>query len=198
MLINGAGRRPALAFGSLRPATGAKASAPPVNPELPGQALRRRFSAGQAGDVEASDPDLRLPHVIVLHAVWSRDGRRCVWAEDSERPANAPRRRGRRPVKPRPRAHPFAADVEQIKAALTTAGVPDRKNRGAEDTVVLRLPSSADGPGPSPHIRRGAEAVGAAPWVVPVLAFSVATALDVLLASPLRSGPVAPDASWLR
>ncbi|MEO8690410.1 MAG: DEAD/DEAH box helicase [Solirubrobacteraceae bacterium] len=130
--------------------------------------------------------------MIVLHAVWSRDSRLCVWAEDSERPATAPRRRGRPPVKPRARAHPFAAGVAHIRAALTTAGIRDRKIHGAEDTAVLRLPSSADGPGASPHIRHGVEAVGAAPWVVPVLAFPAAAALDVLLASPPRSGPVAP------
>jgi len=130
--------------------------------------------------------------VIVLHAVWSRDGRLCVWAEDSERPASAPRRRGRPPVKPRPRAHPFAADVEQIRAALTMAGVPDRTDYGVEDTVVVRLPSSADGPGSSPHLLRGVEAVGTAPWVVPVVALPAAAALDVLLALPARSGPVAP------
>ena len=130
--------------------------------------------------------------MIVLHALWSRDGRLCVWAEDSERPASTPRRRGRPPVKPRPRPHPFAADVEQIRVALATAGVPDRKDLRAEDTVVLRLPSSADGPESSPHIRRGAEVIGTAPWIVPVLAFPAAAALDVLLASPPRSMPVAP------
>lgn len=130
--------------------------------------------------------------VIVLHGVWSRDGRLCVWAEDSQRPASAPPRRGRPPATPRPRAHPFAADVAQLRAALATTGVPDQQDKRAEDTVVLRLPSLAGGPAHSPQIRRDGEIVGTARWIVPVVAFPADAALDVLLTLPPNSGPVSP------
>ena len=56
--------------------------------------------------------------MIVLHAIWSRDARLCVWGEDGRLPASAPRRRGRPPLKPRPRRHPFAAPVQEFARAL--------------------------------------------------------------------------------
>jgi SNF2 family DNA or RNA helicase len=65
-----------------------------------------------------------------------------------------------------------------------------------ERDLYLLLPSSKDGPQPSPHLLRGDDGDAAAgrcdllhPWVVPVASFGPADALDVLLGLPRTDGP---------
>lgn len=61
----------------------------------------------------------RIPCAIVLHAIWSHDSQLGIWGEDAALPARAPKRRGRVPEKPRPRAHPFACPVEELQRATS-------------------------------------------------------------------------------
>src|SRR4051812_1730491 len=130
--------------------------------------------------------------MLVLHAWWrapsaTDDGGLLVWAEDSAVPALAPRA-GR---VPRGAAHPFAADAAQLSAALALPlDLGDRRE--------LTLPTLRGRPEASPELPREEERAGGtgrpAAWSVPVLEFSPATALEVLLA-PLSDG-VAAGSTW--
>ena len=142
--------------------------------------------------------------VIVLHAVWSRESRLCVWGEDSRLPARAPRR-GRPSAKPRPRAHPFACTLQDVAGAL--ARVCPKLDPGAiveRDATVL-LPSFNDGPQSSPHLLRAREDHVAAgrpdllhPWVVSAANLAPADAVEVLLGLPVNDEPGAAVGDSLR
>jgi superfamily II DNA or RNA helicase len=124
--------------------------------------------------------------VIALHGVWSRDSQLCVWGEDSRLPARAARRRGPPPAKPRPRRHPFAGAVEELAGTLDGLDALP----AIERELSLVLPSSADGPGHSPHLLladderqvRGVDRLS--PWVVRAIGLRPAAALELLLALP--------------
>jgi SNF2 family DNA or RNA helicase len=127
--------------------------------------------------------------VIVLHAIWSRDARLCVWGEDGRLPACAPPRRGRPPVKSRPRRHPFAAPVEEFARALGQAS-QDLDPESAGELRML-LPSHEHGPQASPQLlRTDGDGGGSArpdrldPWVVPTARFGAADAVELLLGLP--------------
>jgi superfamily II DNA or RNA helicase len=126
--------------------------------------------------------------VIVLHAIWSRDSRLCVWGEGSELPARAARRRGRRPAKPCPRKHPFACSARDLAGAFDVLGVSLEADALVERELHLMLPSSEDGPQHSPQLLRGDEerrdgqAKLLDPWVVPAIALVPGAALELLLA----------------
>jgi len=128
--------------------------------------------------------------VIALHAVWSRDSRLCVWGEDPRLPARAPKRRGRRPAKPRPRAHPFASALEDLGEGLDALGVSLGSDAQIERELSLMLPSFEDGPQHSPQLLRGGEDRRTDnpellhPWVVPAIGLGPAAALELLLALP--------------
>jgi len=130
-----------------------------------------------------------------LHAVWSRDSQLCVWGEDSVLPARAPKRRGRRPARPQPRAHPFASDAQDLAGALGTLGVSLGEEMQNERELYLMLPSFDDGPQHSPQLLRGDEDPSPDnpellhPWVVPALRLGPAAALEVLLALPTSPLP---------
>jgi non-specific serine/threonine protein kinase len=78
--------------------------------------------------------------VIALHALWSRDSQMCVWAEDASLPARAPKRRGRVPEKPRPRAHPFAGSVSELSGALDRLGIAPASDAYTDSGLALVLP----------------------------------------------------------
>ena len=77
--------------------------------------------------------------MIALHAVWSRDDQLCVWGEDSALPARAPKRRGRAAAKPRPRAHPFAAAMSELRRALDGLGLAVAPGACADGELTLML-----------------------------------------------------------
>ncbi len=67
-----------------------------------------------------------------------------MWGEDSGLPARAPKRRGRRPAKPRPRKHPFACSGESLAGALEALATPLGPGAQVERKMRLVLPSSDD------------------------------------------------------
>ncbi len=134
--------------------------------------------------------------MIALHAVWSRDSQLCVWGEDSTLPGRAPRRRGRRPAKPRPREHPFACSAEAVAGALAALGVALGADAPeVERQLYLLLPSFEDGPQHSPQLlppdgdRRPGKPELVHSWVVAAIAFGPEAALEVLLALPPSPRP---------
>jgi SNF2-related domain/SNF2 Helicase protein/Helicase conserved C-terminal domain len=139
--------------------------------------------------------------VIALHAVWSSDSHMCVWGEDAGLPARAPKRRGRVPDKPRPRAHPFAGSVSELSGALARLGIAMASDAYTDYGLALLLPSFGDGPQHSPQLLRADDETGIGdpdflhPWVVPAMALGPMPALDVLLALPAeaRAGVVVGD-----
>ncbi|HEV7587949.1 MAG TPA: SNF2 helicase-associated domain-containing protein, partial [Longimicrobium sp.] len=124
--------------------------------------------------------------MIVVHACW-RERRLYLWGETPYLRL-APAARGRRPAVPRPRPHPFAADLDALRDALSLLGNAGKRGDGSE--LSLRLPSGKRAPVPSPHLPLAemgdatAEAELESPWAVRAMAFTADTALDVLLALP--------------
>jgi non-specific serine/threonine protein kinase len=136
--------------------------------------------------------------VIALHAVWSRDSRLCLWGEDSSLSARV---RGRPPLRPGPRRHPFACGADALAGALERLDVAlppaasDRSSAGARE-LALMLPSSRLGPQASPQLLRAVEDGMSVEgpgrldaWKVPALELPAGGELALLLALPV--GPVA-------
>jgi SNF2 family DNA or RNA helicase len=133
--------------------------------------------------------------MLVIHGMWAY-GAPYVWAEDSARPAQAPARPGRPSRTPRP--HPFAAPpgalADALAAALSGTPAGDLPGKAADGEITLRLPSTADGPHPSPELAvpLAATPEAAAPparrktalagWRVPALGFAAADAAPLLAA----------------
>ncbi|MBW4702527.1 DEAD/DEAH box helicase [Micromonospora sp. RL09-050-HVF-A] len=78
--------------------------------------------------------------MLVVHGVWLVGAGLAVWAEDSTRPTQVPRRPGRAP---RERPHPFAAEPAALCALFG-----DRP----ADAVLLTLPTRAGAPLHSPEL----------------------------------------------
>ncbi|MEU5721520.1 DEAD/DEAH box helicase [Micromonospora sp. NPDC047738] len=127
--------------------------------------------------------------MLVIHGLWLSGVGLAVWAEDSTRPARAPRRPGRAP---RERPHPFAADHATLAAAL---GDPPAEPA----SVLLTLPTRAGSPMDSPELVRTTAGepvrgpVTLAGWRVPALAYAPDAALALLRA--LEVGDVVPGAT---
>jgi hypothetical protein len=143
--------------------------------------------------------------VLVVHVLWAY-GALQVWAEDSTLPAYAPPRAGRPSRAPRP--HPFAAGPEvladALAAALAGTGAGDLPGKAGEDEITLRLPSSADGPLPSPELLAPPAAddlptvrrLSLTGWRVPVLGVEPADAAPLLAAlAGLAPGDVVASGS---
>lgn len=138
--------------------------------------------------------------MIVVHACW-REQWLYLWGEIPYlRPA--PAARGRRPAVPRPRPHPFAADIRALHDALSLLGKAGKRDNASE--LTLRLPSRKRAPLASPHLPQagrdddGAEAELEAPWTVRAMAFAADAALDVLLGLPAEPPPGVVVADTLR
>ncbi|MGB0092110.1 MAG: hypothetical protein WBP81_06205, partial [Solirubrobacteraceae bacterium] len=141
--------------------------------------------------------------MIVLHALWSRDSRLCLWGEESSLPAHARRPRGRQPRRPRVPAHPFACDTGLLREVLERLGVMFLPGDAVTRKLALMLPSSEVGPQASPQLlrvvdeykRRGPPSRVEA-WEVDALGFDAAAALDLLLAAtspgPARDARTGP------
>ncbi|MEV6708853.1 DEAD/DEAH box helicase [Micromonospora wenchangensis] len=112
--------------------------------------------------------------MLVVHGVWLVGAGLAVWAEDSTRPTQVPRRPGRAP---RERPHPFAADPGALAALLG-----DRP----AGTVPLTLPTRAGAPLHSPELVPATVAepargpVTLATWRAPVLRYAPDDAFDLL------------------
>ncbi|MGH3263888.1 MAG: hypothetical protein ACRDNS_18065, partial [Trebonia sp.] len=134
--------------------------------------------------------------MIVLHAIWSRDSRLCLWGEHSALPARAPVRRGRPPAKPRPRAHPFACPAESLGGVLRGLCPSLDWSSAVTRDLSVQLPSSKDGPQASPQLLRADEDDATAarpdllhPWIVPAASLGPTEALDILLGLPRSDEP---------
>ncbi|HVH12275.1 MAG TPA: SNF2 helicase-associated domain-containing protein, partial [Longimicrobium sp.] len=121
--------------------------------------------------------------MIAAHACWSPFGLH-LWGESSARFASpiAPRGRAARGVRP----HPFTAAAVELREALRGELPVARAGAGE---IALHLPSRARTPLPSPNLAHAARNEGGpgvadrtAAWMVEVLSFTGAGALDVLLA----------------
>jgi SNF2 family DNA or RNA helicase len=123
-------------------------------------------------------------------------GRLCVWGEDGSLPSFAPRRRGRPPVRPRPRPHPFAAGIEDLVQALGRACPQLDPAASVAGELSVLLPSHEHGPQASPHLLRAVDNGAASgrpgrvfPWVAPTATFGAADAVELLLDLPGRGQP---------
>ncbi len=122
-----------------------------------------------------------------MHAAWM-NGELHVWAEDPDRPAAAPPRRGRPPRMATPRAHPFAAPANELQRLL---------GLGTATEFVLALPSTAAGPAASPQLMRPSVAAPDALVEWRVSAVSVPHADAAALLAGI-DGPGAPESvRWL-
>jgi SNF2 family DNA or RNA helicase len=123
--------------------------------------------------------------MLVIHGIWVYDALQ-VWAEDATLPAQAPPRTGRPSKAPRP--HPFAAPPGEVADALADAlaatGSGDLARKAVDDELMLRLPSTSDGPLASPDITRPGSGQARRPvlatWRVPVLTFEPDAAIALL------------------
>ncbi|MEU7615875.1 SNF2-related protein [Micromonospora rifamycinica] len=112
--------------------------------------------------------------MLVVHGSWLVGAGLAIWAEDSTRPTQVPRRPGRAP---RERPHPFAAGPDALGALLG-----DRP----AGTVLLTLPTRAGAPLHSPELvptavgepARGP--VTLAGWRTPALRYAPDDALALL------------------
>ncbi|GGL98055.1 DEAD/DEAH box helicase [Micromonospora yangpuensis] len=162
--------------------------------------------------------------MLVVHGVWLPGSGLAVWAEDSNRPARAPRRPGR---PPRERPHPFAADHATLAGVLGAAaadqGSPgaaaepgsstDQGSSGAATesvgppgtveatTVLCALPTRAGSPLESPELVRadaGDPARGPvtlAAWRAPALRYAPDAAHHLLLT--VLAEPVVGQRPWV-
>ncbi|MDM4720167.1 DEAD/DEAH box helicase [Micromonospora sp. WMMA1363] len=116
--------------------------------------------------------------MLVIHGSWRPGTGLAVWAEDSARPARAPRRPGRAP---RERPHPFAADHTALTAVLAEIAEPT-----ALGTALLSLPTRAGSPLDSPELVRTEPVepargpVTLAGWRAPALVYAPDCALSLL------------------
>ncbi len=130
-----------------------------------------------------------MQRVIVLHALWSRDSRLCLWGEESSLPAGARRPPGRPLAQPRPRQHPFACDPGLLRDLLERLGMVSLPGDAVARKLALMLPSSELGPQASPQLLRVVDEherperpSRLEAWEVDALGFDAGTALDLLLA----------------
>ena len=108
--------------------------------------------------------------MIVLHADWVEE-RLVTWAEDSDEPAEPPRRPGRPPAV---QDHPYAVEPDLLVKLLDV-------DSAWTGSAVLTLDSAGRGPRPSPELRQVAPTGAPRRWRVPTLVLDVDTALELLL-----------------
>lgn len=108
----------------------------------------------------------------VLHAVWNK-GNIYLWVESSALPLSAPGHRGRKPKKPKTRAHPFALAGDELREVIRS--ICEQTFLKFETKTSL-LPSTQKGPLPSPWLIReedysAEKATGLAGWDIETLTF---------------------------
>jgi SNF2 family DNA or RNA helicase len=122
----------------------------------------------------------------VLHAMWDEE-KFYLWAESSTLPVIAPKTRGRRPKKPKPRAHPFSLAGNELPEAIERISrkpFPDKV-----ETKTILLPSTQKGPLSSPWLireedYRAEKATELTGWVIETVILDPYFAFDFLLGLP--------------
>ena len=131
--------------------------------------------------------------MLAVHLLWTDDegGRFLLWAEDGDLAPSGPPKRGRNPVTPVPRPHPFTASLARLMTGVVdhAPSLHAALTGGDESTEVVWLPGRAHAPLPSPELiwtaRPGASptpAAGLWPFEVAALRLDPSAALDVALA----------------
>ncbi len=138
--------------------------------------------------------------MLAVHLLWTDDGGGgfFLWGEDSDRGLTGPAKRGRNPVVPLPRPHPFTASAPRLQTAITEAAPSLHAAVGAagEGMQAIWLPGRGHAPVPSPELIRAEggtggtrQAPGLWPFEVTALRLSPSAALDVALALRLVASP---------
>jgi hypothetical protein len=131
--------------------------------------------------------------VLAVHLLWTDDegGRFLLWGEDGDLAPSGPPTRGRSPVPPVPRPHPFSASVSHLITSVVdhAPSLHAALTGGDEKTEVVWLPGKAHAPLPSPELiwttRPDAGSPRATrlwPFEVAALRLDPSAALDVALA----------------
>jgi superfamily II DNA or RNA helicase len=138
--------------------------------------------------------------VLAVHLLWTDDdgGGFLLWGEDSTLDPSGPARRGRNPVPPPPRPHPFTASAPDLIEAVLQAAptLHGALTATKEETAVVWLPGKAHAPVSSPELIRNAGEPGRArpapglwPFEVTTLPLPPSAGLDVALALQAVSSP---------
>jgi non-specific serine/threonine protein kinase len=145
--------------------------------------------------------------MLALHALWSRRGRLCIWAEDGAVHISTPsRRRGRPRANPAPVDHLFAARAETVLAALIQTGVDvSTTATSTEEQLTLWLPCAGGIPTASPELVWTDEQSGPSAaanrlvrFTMAGISFAPGPALDTLLdLAAAHEAPVGIGASVL-
>lgn len=101
-------------------------------------------------------PAKKREPMIVLHSLWTGSAL-GVWGEDSELAAAPCENRISQPSTPHPLPHPFALSHSKLRMGLDMLVRSFHGKLGAEEEMVLRLPSGPRGPHPSLNLRTTAK-----------------------------------------
>ncbi|MBI4286301.1 MAG: DEAD/DEAH box helicase [Chloroflexi bacterium] len=123
--------------------------------------------------------------MIVLHGFWDSRDKLHVWAESASLPITRSKQRGRRP---KLQPHPFAIAGDSLRAAVGTLSAVLVGRNTMPAVLAVLLPSTPEGPLPSPELIRedeakDAEEIALKPWHVNTLALGPG-ALDFLISLP--------------
>jgi len=124
--------------------------------------------------------------MLVLHTIWDME-RLNIWAESSTRPLAASAD-SRRRKKDAPQRHPFALPGDDLSGQLPEIF---RRSSPIIASLNLRLPTTKNGPAPSPWLlledRVSQNATGLENWAVDALAFEPGPAFDLLTDLPAHA-----------
>jgi SNF2 family DNA or RNA helicase len=132
---------------------------------------------------------VRETRLIVLHAIWDylESASLHIWAESSEQPLIVARRQGRPSKAEKTLAHPFALSTEDLREVMGEFAGSLQAVQTRASTLNLRLPSTSQGPWPSPELlleQEGLSATAFQNWQVATLALNPDLALDFLSGLP--------------
>jgi len=129
--------------------------------------------------------------MIVIHSVWDNipTGRLHIWAESSELPMEAARRRGRPSKKPKPQAHPFTVPARSLIDIMDGLARGVTWECAGHGTITIDLPSTNRGPRHSPDLIvqepvGPVRSTGLAPWQIESVSLDPDLALELLLSLP--------------
>ncbi|GCE16564.1 hypothetical protein [Dictyobacter kobayashii] len=127
--------------------------------------------------------------MFVWHALWEHSsGQLHIWAESSELIKKQSARAKKRAREFYPWLHPFMVPGAELAIVLRQQIPRSLLNQGRVSSLLLRLPSGAEAPLPSPEVFAEVlpdEDISLRSWRVETLAFEPRHALEVLLSWPL-------------
>lgn len=127
--------------------------------------------------------------MFVWHAIWEySSGQLHIWAESSALIKKQSARAKKRAREFHPWLHPFMLPTAELAMTLRALVPRTLINQGQASSLILRLPSSAEVPLPSPEVFAEVEPTEEPAlkfWRIETLAFQPRHALDLLLAWPL-------------